>query len=111
MHKFLTDTGLPNPILNNSGGGIHVFWPLTEDIPVATWVPIAKAIKALTKKHNLFADAAITADAARILRVPGTHNYKLATPRPVQQIAVGHPSPLEAITQCLDPSACRPECS
>jgi hypothetical protein len=101
LSVFVQTTGLPSPMVVNSGGGIHVYWPLTEDIPVADWVPLAKSLKALCREHKLFADPAVTADAARILRIPGTHNFKTNVARGVQIITTGQPSPLSAITSCL----------
>ena len=98
---FLQATGLPSPTLVNSGGGLHVYWPLTEDVPVAVWQPYAKSLKRLCAQNNLHADPAVTADAARILRVPGTHNFKNNTSRPVQIIATGIPVSLEEFTKPL----------
>lgn len=100
---FLQATGLPSPTLINSGGGLHVYWPLTEDVPVAVWQPYAKSLKRLCAQNNLYADPAVTADAARILRVPGTHNFKNNTSRPVQIIATGLPVSLEEFTKLLPP--------
>lgn len=98
---FLQTTGLPSPTLVNSGGGLHVYWPLTEDVPVGVWQPFAKSLKRLCAQHNLHADPAVTADAARILRVPGTHNFKNNTSRPVQIIALGQPTDLASFTALL----------
>lgn len=101
LKKFVTDTGLPLPTIVNSGGGLHVYWPLTEDVPVQDWVEHARALKVLCRTQGLGADPAITADAARILRVPGTNNYKESTPRPVQIIYQGQPSSLAMIVSKL----------
>ena len=84
---FITDTGLPSPTVVNSGGGLHVDWPLTADVPTTVCIPHAKSLKRLCAQHNLHADPAVTADAARILRTPGTHNFKGGQSRPVQIIA------------------------
>lgn len=101
LSVFVQTTGLPTPTVVNSGGGLHVYWPLTEDIPASEWVGHAKALKSLCREHKLFADPAVTADAARILRVPGTHNFKNGEARGVQIVATGESHPLEAITSCL----------
>lgn len=89
LRAFLEATGLPDPLLVNSGGGLHAYWPFTEDVPVEQWKPVARAFKALCVKHRLAIDLAVTADAARILRMPGTNNYKLEYPRPVQAATLG----------------------
>ena len=101
LSVFVQTTGLPTPMVVNSGGGIHVYWPLTEDIAASEWVGYAKALKSLCREHKLFADPAVTADSARILRIPGTHNFKGGNARGVQIITTSVPSPLEAITSCL----------
>lgn len=98
---FISNTGLPSPILVNSGGGLHVYWPLTEDVEVATWLRYAKSLKRLCAEHNLHADPAVTADSARILRVPGTSNFKTGAARPVQIVAQGQPIELAVFTARL----------
>jgi uncharacterized protein (DUF927 family) len=101
---FLQATGLPSPTLVNSGGGLHVYWPLTEDIPANIWQAHAKSLKRLCAQHNLFADPAVTADAARILRIPGTQNFKNNTSRPVQIIASGTAVSLADFIKLLPPA-------
>ena len=98
---FIADTKLPSPTLVNSGGGLHVYWPLTEDVAASEWVRHAKSLKRLCAQNKLFADPAVTADAARILRIPGTHNFKNETSRPVQIIAMGTPVSLAEFTEML----------
>ena len=104
LSTFVSTTGLPSPTVVNSGGGIHVYWPLTDDIAVADWLPNARALKRLCAQHGLYADPVVTTDAARILRIPGTHNFKTGQPRPVQIIAQGLPSVLDVFTSCLPPA-------
>ena len=98
---FIADTKLPSPTLVNSGGGLHVYWPLTEDVAASEWVRHAKSLKRLCAQNKLFADPAVTADAARILRIPGTHNFKNETSRPVQIIALGTPVSLAEFIELL----------
>jgi len=101
LKKFVVDTGLPLPTIVNSGGGLHVYWPLSEDVPAQDWVEYARRLKALCKTQQLGADPAVTADSARILRVPGTQNFKDVTPRSVQIVYQGHPSTLAMIVDKL----------
>ena len=101
LKQFVRATGLPLPTIVNSGGGLHVYWPLTEDVPAQDWVEHARKLKALCRTHNLGADPAITADAARILRVPGTQNYKEPAPLSVQIGHQGLQSSLAIITGLL----------
>jgi hypothetical protein len=76
LKKFLAATGWPTPIIVGSGHGIHLYWPLTEPLPVHIWKPHAEKLKRLFRVHGLLADPSVTADAARVLRVPGTVNRK-----------------------------------
>lgn len=82
LAKFCKQKQLPKPIIIDSGGGIHVYWPLDTALPVDEWAPVAKGFKSTCVQHGLAIDLNVPADAARILRVPNTHNYKEA-PRPV----------------------------
>lgn len=91
LRRFCKELRLPRPTLVNSGRGIHVYWILDEPVSRETWLPVAERLKALCKEHNLLADPVVTADSARILRVPGTNNYKDNQPKPVE--LVGHEAP------------------
>jgi uncharacterized protein (DUF927 family) len=101
LAAFIQATGLPSPTVVNSGGGLHVYWPLTADVPAEEWAQHARALKKLCADNNLHADPAVTADRARILRVPGTSNYKTGAPRPVQIVAQGQPTSLPDFVACL----------
>ena len=89
LSEFVRTIGLPTPYIVNSGGGLHAYWPLTEDVPADVWFLHARAFKKLCADHNLHADPAVTADRARILRVPGTYNFKSIPQRPVQIAVAG----------------------
>lgn len=87
FEKFMGETGmaeLGQPIVVSSGGGFHIYWPFDEEVPIAQWKPIAENFKRLCKQEGLIIDWNCTADAARVLRVPGTLNFKKAKPRPVK---------------------------
>ncbi len=86
LRSFCKTLRLPKPTLVNSGNGIHVYWALTQAIDRDTWLPVAERLKALCRENNLKIDPAVTADSARILRVPGTKNYKNEEPKSVQII-------------------------
>ena len=89
LKRFVKATGLPRPMLINSGYGIHVYWVLTESVSYAEWLPVAQGLKDMCIRHNLSADNGVTADAARVLRVPGTHNHKRGTQKPVMFLGTG----------------------
>ena len=89
LKKFCGDVGLPMPHVVNSGGGVHAYWPFTAPIVRKVWAPIASRLKSLCDEHDLHADPSVTADAVRILRVPGTLNFKEEDPRPVAIARMG----------------------
>jgi len=66
-----------------SGGGLHAYWCSDRDLTVAEWQPYADLLKTAARACNLKIDFAVTGDAARILRFPGTFNHKYGEPRPV----------------------------
>ena len=94
LHKFLSATELPKPIIVNSGNGIHAYWPFTNDVPTDIWKPYAEKFKQYCLDNGLMIDEVVTADAARILRVPGSRNLKRA-PLPVEVIQDAEPTNFE----------------
>jgi hypothetical protein len=84
IRAFQTTVGLPAPsAVVYSGGGIHVYWISKDELSPAEWLPYASGLKQLLLANNVLCDASITTDAARILRVPGTKNYKYDPPADV----------------------------
>ncbi|NJN00183.1 MAG: DUF927 domain-containing protein [Aquincola sp.] len=86
LQAFCKAVGLPAPsLLVHSGNGIHVYWPLSEAVSLDRWQRLADALKQAAKEHELGADLACTADACRVLRPPGSTNFKdPANPKPVK---------------------------
>jgi hypothetical protein len=76
LPDFIHRANLPQPLLVNSGNGVHVYWPLHEQIDSESWLRIAGKLKAACRLLGLEADPAVTADSARILRIPSTVNFK-----------------------------------
>lgn len=77
----LWELGRPYAVI--SGGGVHAYWPFTRDLEIAEWEPIARNFKRLCAQEKLSIDMRVTADAVRILRPPGTKNFKPDYPEPV----------------------------
>lgn len=76
IKSFVANAGLPKPnYVHMTGHGVQVFWVLPSPISKADWQPVAYDLQELAKRMNLGADP-ITTDAARILRVPGTYNFR-----------------------------------
>ena len=77
LAAFLRATGVvPPSIYVDSGRGIHVYWCFDRDLDVASWRTLAGRLKESCASAGFRADPPVTADAARILRVPGTLNHK-----------------------------------
>lgn len=88
--------GMPNPsIAVHSGGGLHLYWLLQEPIEITDTESRKKAtsliegwqqsIRTVFSAQGYSLDS--TADLARLLRVPGTFNYKNPSdPKPVSII-------------------------
>lgn len=91
LKEFVKKVGLPKPTaVVNSGRGVHAYWVVEQPIPKEEWRGLAEGFKALCAAHKLHADPAVTADTARILRIPDTLNFKDPTdPQPVKLLMVG----------------------
>ena len=85
LKEFCETVGLPFPAVIDSGGGIHAYWALTEEVPRTRWLPICKRLKQVCVTQEFYADQRVF-DASRILRVPGTFNQKYDPPAPVTVI-------------------------
>jgi len=89
ISQFCERQSLPRPTIVDSGNGWHVYWVLEEAIDRATWQPVAEMLKVLCLQDGLRIDPACTADAARILRIPNTKNYRFDTPSNVSVVLQG----------------------
>ena len=76
LYAFCGHTGIPVPMLVDSGNGIHAYWMLGEDVPYNIWKPVGIRLKELTHEFGFQVDSSVTGDGARILRVPDTVNTK-----------------------------------
>ena len=47
IENLLLQTGLPEPVRIDSGGGIHAYWIMDTDIPKDEWKPAAEVFKSL----------------------------------------------------------------
>jgi hypothetical protein len=86
LRSFCKQVKLPRPTLINSGRGVHVYWRFDTPVSREVWHPVADRLKALCKLNGLHADPVVTADAARVLRIPGTHNHKDDPPSEVKVV-------------------------
>jgi len=100
LRRFCTTIGLPKPIVVNSGRGLHVYWPLAEDATPEEWEPVAARLRDLCQTHDLHVDPVVF-ETARILRIPGTFNFKDDPALEVQVLTAGNPTPLEEFRSIL----------
>ena len=106
LGTFLEESGLQElgmPWLVDSGGGVHAYWPLDEDASIDEWKPVAESFKQAAKALNFPIDMTVTSDAARVLRCPGTLNWKYTPPKPVVLKQRGTDFSLMAIAEKLLP--------
>lgn len=102
VNKFLNQTGLPIPLIVLSGRGLHLYFTLTESIGKERWLRLAEMLKSVANHFNLAdVDQSRTADAASILRLPGTSHYKDGIVRPVKIIVQGVDTPAVEIEGIL----------
>lgn len=76
LREFVASNTLPEPIIVNSGRGIHAYWPFTDDVTAKQWKPYAELFKQFCLDKGFRIDESVTADLARIMRAPGTRNLK-----------------------------------
>lgn len=83
LRSFCTQNQLPRPTMVNSGRGIHAYWSLTQAISVEQWHPLADKFKRMCISQGLAVDPVVMADCARVLRYPGSRNFKDSPPKEV----------------------------
>lgn len=85
LDDFIAAIGLPPASMEvlSGTGGVHVYWCLDRPIPIAAWSPLATALRDAALAYGLKFDPQVTVNAAGILRVPGTWNFKRTPPTQV----------------------------
>jgi hypothetical protein len=77
--KLMSASGLDEfgkPWVVASGGGLHVYWPFAKEVDAVTWTPVSRNMVRLCKQLGIKIDTSVMGDAARVLRVPDTTNFK-----------------------------------
>ena len=77
VKAFCAEISIPIPGFVYSGHGLHAYWTLQTPITPDVWDNYAAGLKGAFSSWGLKTDETITSDKARILRVPGTFNYKV----------------------------------
>ena len=80
LQRFCEEIEWPMPVLIDSGGGIHAYWIFDEALPAEDWTLYAEKFKQLCIEKGMIIDEAVPADSARLMRVPGTMNYRYDPP-------------------------------
>lgn len=96
---FCNTYSLPLPWIVDSGYGLHVYWAFDRDVTLAEWLVLAQRLATACISARFHVDTTATLDAARVLRVPGTSNYKRGGNRPVRIVAEGMPADPQVLAQ------------
>ena len=107
LEKFRAEVGLPTPTMVDTGGGVHVYWVLEKAISREQWEETAAKLKALCVERKLYVDPAVF-EVSRIMRMPGTFNYKKDEPRPTMLKVVGDTTTYEAFCALLGTKPAQP---
>jgi len=100
LQRFCKTVGLPKPTIVNSGRGWHLYWILDEVISREQWEPVSERLLDLCRIHNLIVDPSVF-EAARILRIPGTLNFKDNPPAKVEAVTLGKTVTLAQMRETL----------
>lgn len=101
--EFVGRLGVPLPLVVASGRGLHCYWGPDRVLDAATWTAAAQQLQAATERLGLAVDPNRTADAASILRPPGTRNRKYDAVLPVLCEDLPDFVDAEAFIRCLTP--------
>ena len=101
LKRFCTEIDWPEPVLIDSGGGIHAYWILDEEMPAEIWTEYAKKFKQLCLDHKLIIDENVPADSARLMRIPGTSNYRYDPPSPSVMLSDVFTYPFDRLSGAL----------
>jgi len=86
---FISETHLPSPTyIHQTGNGIHAFWVTDDSIETTEWLAISKDIRRIAEEYGLDIDGEVTTDAARVLRIPFTKNFRNPS-NPIDTFLIG----------------------
>lgn len=102
LRAFITKRNLPEPVLVDSGRGLHAYWPLKAPLDAGEWKRYGAKLKQSCINDGFLIDLAVPTDMARVLRMPDTLNFKETPPLPVLLMTEIICSDIKAIDACLD---------
>lgn len=77
LERFIEHSNLPMPsYIHHTGHGIHAVWATSETMSRDEWLPKAQALREIAEDFGLDVDGEVTTDAARVLRIPNTINFR-----------------------------------
>jgi Domain of unknown function (DUF927) len=78
LKKFSLGSGLPYPtiIVASGNGGVHVYWTLDTEFTPSEFRRMAAQLSTAATQHGVIFDRQCTNDPVRLMRVPGTWNFK-----------------------------------
>jgi len=77
LERFIEHSNLPMPsYIHHTGHGIHAVWATDKMMPPNEWLPTSQALRELAEDFGLDVDGEVTTDAARVLRIPNTINFR-----------------------------------
>lgn len=103
LQDFCADIDWPMPVLIDSGGGVHAYWIFDEEVPAQVWKKYARAFKQTCMSKGLKIDEGVPADAARLMRVPGSVNFRYDPPTESKLLTEVYTYPFESLIENLDP--------
>jgi hypothetical protein len=102
LRAFIEKRGLPEPVVVDSGRGLHVYWPLTQALETPDWKQYGARLKQTCVNEGFSVDPVVPTDAARVLRMPDTKNFKDRSPLPVLLMTPVVAYDVEEVARCLD---------
>lgn len=102
LGQFVRATGLAPTIIVHSGVGLQVYWTFEQPLEAAKWKQLMAFFAAAARAQGLIIDPSCVADAARVMRLPGT--LHLTSGNMAQVLADnGQDWPLRAFWEKLKP--------
>lgn len=84
LRSFIDKRSLPEPVVVDSGRGLHAYWPLREPLDASEWRQYGAMLKQSCINDAFAIDLSVPTDSARVLRMPDTLNFKEKPPLPVR---------------------------
>lgn len=97
LKTYLKATGLPTPIIVNSGYGIHTYWVFTEEVDAREWESVAKLQRIIMRHLGVKFDPSRDKDCASVLRPVGCHNRKAGKEPQLVRVVKGDVNALPAM--------------